>query len=29
MDLFDLQDICDGDVMEWFENLVNDAGESF
>lgn len=29
MDLFDLKDMCDGNVMEWFESLVNDSGEMY
>lgn len=29
MDLFDLKDMCDGNVNEWFENLINDSGFNF
>lgn len=29
MDLFDLKDMCDGNVNEWFESLINDSGFAF
>ena len=29
MDLFDLKDMCSGNVDEWFESLINDTGLNF
>lgn len=29
MDLVDLKDICDNNVNEWFEGVINDTGMSF
>lgn len=29
MDLFDLKDMCDDNVSEWFENLVNESGDNY
>jgi hypothetical protein len=29
MDLFDLKDMCENNVNEWFESLVNDSGFSY
>lgn len=29
MDLFDLKDMCSGNVDEWFESLINDAGFNY
>jgi hypothetical protein len=29
MDLFDLKDMCEGNVNEWFENLINDSGFNY
>jgi len=29
MDLFDLKDMCDNNIDEWFESLVNDSGFNY
>ena len=29
MDLFDLKDMCNNNVQEWFESLVNDSGDNY
>ncbi len=29
MDLADLDDMCNGDLNEWFEELVNTSGENY
>ena len=29
MDMFDLEDMCSGDVNQWFQSLINDTGINF